>query len=161
MRSYGSAAPSEAAANEHGAHDPVSGSADASVADIDDDGIFDTGNRWSNVGWATMGFLSGAVFWHAVGFWAFLAGLLSHGPATETSVLGSDCVTLVIDRTTGTTSAEACPELIARLPDGTRNYRGPLLTAELRRARLPASRWEITVNSEGVAGASEERSSGQ
>jgi len=69
MRSYGSAAPSEAAANEHGAHDPVSGSADASVADIDDDGIFDTGNRWSNVGWATMGFLSGAVFWHAVGFW--------------------------------------------------------------------------------------------
>jgi len=125
-------------------------SANGSTPEADEGAIdaFDSGSRWRNTCWAGLGFLCGAVFWHAVGFWAFLGGLMVRGPATEAAIEVNDCVTLVMVRETGTTRSEPCPMLIARLPEDRRNYRGPLLTAELKRLRMPASRWEVTINND-------------
>jgi hypothetical protein len=35
------------------------------------------GRYWSNTGWALGGFVCGAVFWHAVGFWSFMSDIIS------------------------------------------------------------------------------------
>lgn len=87
-------------------------------------------DRVGGLGWSVIGFLLGAVFWHFVGFWGFVADvvLAGHpssqgaaspqnpavhaGDATTTkrdrSVALASCTALVLDRTTGVTSADGC-----------------------------------------------------
>ena len=79
--------------------------------------------------WATIGFVSGAVFWHAVGFWTFMSELVLNGREASASqdlpLAGADietgslpriyhvnpqnCVSLVLDRGTNYTAARPCP----------------------------------------------------
>ena len=82
------------------------------------------------LGWSVIGFVIGAVFWHFIGFWAFVSDVvLAGGPigAVERSVVyavpqlqsrprwvemadasSSSCTTLLLDRDTGLTSARPC-----------------------------------------------------
>jgi hypothetical protein len=78
------------------------------------------------LGWGVLGFLVGAVFWHFVGFWAFVSDVvLAGGPeaaredqvsnsrsgwvqTADASAAMSACVSLSLDRRTGVTSAQAC-----------------------------------------------------
>lgn len=84
--------------------------------------------------WMAMGFLAGAVFWHFVGFWAFVSEaifddgtgvqhaapshralpppVIPHGdptPIARTSGPRTACIVLAIDRTGGETRAQPCP----------------------------------------------------
>lgn len=82
------------------------------------------------LGWSVIGFLLGAVFWHFVGFWSFVADVVLAGhpssqgaaspqipavlagdastPELGTSVALASCTALVLDRATGVTSADGC-----------------------------------------------------
>lgn len=79
--------------------------------------------------WATIGFVGGAVFWHAVGFWTFMSDLVfDSAEAVAASdvtsgvndiVTGSlptilhvdpaNCISLKLDRLAGQTAAHPCP----------------------------------------------------
>jgi hypothetical protein len=81
------------------------------------------------LGWSVIGFLVGAVFWHFVGFWGFMANVVLAGgsaaPASSVHPLHVErwgwtrvaeaavvaplaCTALILDRQTGLTSARAC-----------------------------------------------------
>jgi hypothetical protein len=82
------------------------------------------------LGWSVAGFVVGAVFWHFIGFWSFVADVvLAGGPAagidqaaraqpqqwvrmadaeTVARTDAAACTSLVLDRRTGMTSAVAC-----------------------------------------------------
>lgn len=84
----------------------------------------------SGLGWSVIGFLVGAVFWHFVGFWGFVANVvLAGGPGLPASSAHSlkaaervewvrmadaaapasaACTMLFLDRQTGLTSAHEC-----------------------------------------------------
>jgi hypothetical protein len=92
------------------------------------------------LGWSVAGFVVGAVFWHFIGFWSFVADVvLAGGPAAGNdqarralqppewvrladaeavsgTTAGAACTSLVLDRRTGTTSALACGANGASLP---------------------------------------------
>ena len=83
--------------------------------------------------WATIGFVAGAVFWHAVGFWTFVSEVMFDGtepaaaeemalappPGTSDIVTGSlptilhvdpaRCTSLQLDRSSNLTSQRPCP----------------------------------------------------
>lgn len=83
--------------------------------------------------WASLGFVCGAVFWHAVGFWNFMSDLMfdraeatvAHATAPDMNMAtdpietGSlpviyrvdpaSCVSLELDRLTNRTAARPCP----------------------------------------------------
>lgn len=46
--------------------------------------------------WATVGFLSGILFWHSIGFWHFISGIVWNDRAVEASVLHSKIPTFVM-----------------------------------------------------------------
>jgi hypothetical protein len=105
--------------------------------------------------WGGIGFLSGAVFWHAVGFWGFLGDVVLNGSTDARAsavealpVIAADapgvplptfflvdadkCTALVIDRPSNRTRKLPCPEtgLALRLePTGDREDLVVLTTA--------------------------------
>jgi hypothetical protein len=78
--------------------------------------------------WAAGGFLAGALFWYAVGFWRFVsdvvlapaptaaAEMTAVAPPSQVSlptiylVDPSNCTALVLDRKTNTTVVQPCPQ---------------------------------------------------
>jgi hypothetical protein len=82
------------------------------------------------LGWSVIGFVVGAVFWHFVGFWGFVANVVLAGgiagPASSahpvhveqradwvrvaeaSATVPAACTMLFLDRQTGLTSAHAC-----------------------------------------------------
>lgn len=86
------------------------------------------------LGWSVIGFVAGAVFWHFVGFWGFVADvILAGGPpaaestppalvriAEEAHLLrvadASACTLLALDRRTGLTTAAPCEASHGPLP---------------------------------------------
>lgn len=93
--------------------------------------------------WTTVGFVAGAVFWHAVGFWTFMSQLVFDGEnvpaqsvAAPAPLDGSEietgslptilridparCISLELDRLSNRTAARPCPPngLALRLESG-------------------------------------------
>ena len=92
------------------------------------------------LGWSVAGFVVGAVFWHFIGFWSFVADVVLAGGAAgglETAARGrpqhqlvrmadaetvastdeaATCTSLVLDRLTGITSAGECDASHTSLP---------------------------------------------
>jgi hypothetical protein len=112
-------------------------------------------SRASYAGWCVLGFLAGAVFWHAVGFWDFLGDMTSMRPAQKVVIgrlapdrdpeasyekqahaagaaMPQNCTTLLRDAATGLTLAQPCVAVIgdaaASLDAGALSG-GPLPTA--------------------------------
>lgn len=76
--------------------------------------------------WGGCGFLVGAVFWHAIGFWGFVSAIVLNGPASEERVVaqsGLACVELVLDRSSGQTTTAECPFDTVILAEGRRAER--------------------------------------
>lgn len=76
--------------------------------------------------WSAFGFLAGALFWHAVGFWRFLSDVVFDPPPrpemmavarpsqvslpTIYLVDPANCTALILDRKTNSTVMQPCPE---------------------------------------------------
>jgi hypothetical protein len=90
----------------------------------------------SGLGWSVIGFVGGAVFWHFIGFWSFVADVvLAGGPdaqlpsaalqrpdaafvrVAEAGVPVSNCTAIALDRATGLSTASACEGEIRHLRD--------------------------------------------
>lgn len=132
--------------------DAARADAEAAIAALayDEEDASWTALLFSGPVWAVAGFLCGAVFWHMVGFWDFVGGLVHRGPTGSQRLeaamtAGTACTTLALDRTSGLTRAEPCPAMIAVLPESRRNYRGSL-TIEARYRLTQPERWSITVS---------------
>lgn len=106
--------------------------------------------------WASIGFVSGMVAWHAVGFWGFVSQtVLAHndvaspsayvreaapqraapapittGSLPATAGNASACVALVIDRVSGVPTTAPCPAGARPLKDAGRQRRGNLGAGE-------------------------------
>jgi len=102
---------------------------------------------WRAILWATLGFVTGAVFWHVVGFWTFVSDVVLNRPLDAGGILRAEapvvavptiylvdpatCTALMLDRQTNQTVVRPCPQdgLALRLqPEG---RRGDLSLAEL------------------------------
>jgi hypothetical protein len=69
--------------------------------------------------WSAGGFLAGALFWHAVGFWRFIAPrpeqMAAVAPPSRVSlptiymVEPANCTALILDRKTNSTVMQPCP----------------------------------------------------
>jgi hypothetical protein len=104
--------------------------------------------------WLSLGFVSGMIAWHAVGFWGFVSEAVLHRSAQDAAIaakaadhhLSGDtsivtgslatfnprpgtCMALVIDRATGTTSAAPCNDDSQSLRDAGRRRRADRLTS--------------------------------
>jgi len=95
-------------------------------------------SRWRAILWATLGFVTGAIFWHVIGFWTFVSDVVLNRPPAggtlraEASVVAvptiylvdpATCTALVLDRQTNQTVVRPCPQdgLALRLqPEGRR-----------------------------------------
>src|SRR6476620_2361275 len=85
--------------------------------------------------WTTVGFVAGAVFWHAVGFWTFMSQIVFDGENTAPQAIAAQapviddaietgslptilrvdparCISLELNRRSNETAARPCP------PDG-------------------------------------------
>lgn len=70
--------------------------------------------------WGFGGFLIGAIFWHAIGFWGFLGEVILKSPEPRVSVVARtappsslpNCTALAIDRATGRTRSIPCAETL-------------------------------------------------
>jgi hypothetical protein len=90
------------------------------------------------LGWSVIGFVVGAVFWHFIGFWSFMAEVvLAGGPpgsaqragwpepqfvvtdarTPQTASGGSSCTMLALDRRSGATRARPCEAAFPVLPE--------------------------------------------
>jgi len=76
--------------------------------------------RAAPLAWGFGGFLIGAIFWHAIGFWGFLGEVILKGSEPQASVVARtalpasvpNCTALAIDRTTGRTRSIPCAEAL-------------------------------------------------
>jgi hypothetical protein len=115
----------------------------ATVADSPEGGAPAKSSRRNTLAWGVLGFLMGAVFWHVVGFWDFLGGVvykrqqdatviervltMTFAEAEEDRPLAErerqarmaaqNCTTLVLDRVSGTTVSRPCVVIIRNVPE--------------------------------------------
>lgn len=95
--------------------------------------------------WATVGFVCGAVFWHAVGFWTFMSRLMFDGEAVAAQVAQDPgtsietgslptivhidparCTSLELNRSSNRTAERPCPRDGLALRYETDKQRGDL-----------------------------------
>jgi len=109
--------------------------------------------------WSAAGFLAGALFWHAVGFWGFISDVVldpaptpvqmtAVAPPSQVSlptiymVDPANCTALILDRKTNSTVMQPCPHngLALRLETNGRDSLAVASdTAALMPARYPAN----------------------
>lgn len=90
--------------------------------------------------WGFGGFLIGAVFWQAIGFWGVLGEAILERPEPEVSVVARlalparlpNCTTLALDRATGRTVSVPCTERMPLLEEARRIGPPGLALAEMR-----------------------------
>lgn len=107
------------------------------------------------LGWSVAGFVGGAVFWHFIGFWSFVADVVLAGGTAggvdsatrkpqqqlvrmadaemiNSTDAAATCTALVLDRRTGVTSADDCTGSHASLPMDAMNGREDRLSGDGR-----------------------------
>ena len=85
--------------------------------------------------WVTLGFITGMMAWHAIGFWGFVSETvlahndsgassiwvaptkLQHKAASPITTRQGPCVALIIDRASGATTTAPCPNTSESLRD--------------------------------------------
>lgn len=123
--------------------------------------------RWNTIAWGLLGFFCGALFWHVVGFWDFLGGIVykQHRDTTiiervlttqfaeaeedkplaarekQARAAAQNCTTLVMDRISGATAARPCVVIIRNVPlDAELAQASNILTTSARLDRVAAGR---------------------
>ena len=91
--------------------------------------------------WGGSGFIVGAIFWHAIGFWDFMSHVVLGDPenrrtqseaggwatqvittptpgrtTSKRTAVAANCTTLAIDRTRGATASKPCPAILPTVP---------------------------------------------
>lgn len=97
------------------------------------------------LGAAVLGFLIGAVFWHAVGFWGFVRDVTLHGPVVEHRAVaqtGLACSALMLDRTKRQVQQTTCPPEAHPLGEIVGDGKGDFAGVQRMAAR---KRWSVTV----------------
>jgi hypothetical protein len=97
---------------------------------------------------AAVGFLTGAVFWHFIGFWGFVREIVYKGPVATTAVVeqtGPSCTSIVLERVTGSVRAAPCPLEAAWLIESTDSGRADFAGLNVR---SEPKRWSVTVQAE-------------
>jgi hypothetical protein len=97
------------------------------------------GARATLIGWGFCGFLIGALFWHAIGFWDVIGDAVLQRPEAKVSIVARlalparppNCTMLVLDRSTGRTSSVPCTEQTPVLEEAALR-RSKLIVAEAR-----------------------------
>lgn len=110
-------------------------SLDDVMREISGRGIF--GGRAAPVVWGFGGFLIGAIFWHAIGFWGFIGDVVLKGPDPHASTIArsmpiaepANCTALALDRATGETYSAPCARSVHPLEEAA-NGRQDLALAE-------------------------------
>lgn len=100
--------------------------------------------------WGVAGFLAGAIFWHLVGFWSFVADVVYRPPAAAAGsgvvqaqpavVVQGACTSLVLERVSGTTRQAGCPNLPLTFAADPKPGREDKLRAHLLRPSAPGLR---------------------
>jgi hypothetical protein len=75
--------------------------------------------------WGFGGFLIGAIFWHAIGFWGFIGEVVLKGPDLHVTTVAraappatpANCTTLALNRATGETTSVPCAEQMPLLEE--------------------------------------------
>lgn len=96
--------------------------------------------RAAMVAWGFGGFLIGAVFWHAIGFWDTLGEAILKQPEPKVSIVARlalparlpKCTTLALDRSTGRTLSVPCVERMPMLEEAGLKGRSDLALAGVR-----------------------------
>jgi hypothetical protein len=97
------------------------------------------GARAIRIGWGFCGFLIGALFWHAIGFWDVIGEEILKRPEAKVSIVARlalparppNCTTLALDRSTGRTISVPCSEQMHHLEEASIG-RSDLIVAEAR-----------------------------
>lgn len=97
------------------------------------------GARATMIGWGFCGFLIGALFWHAIGFWDVIGEEILQRPEAKVSIVARlalperppNCTTLALDRSTGRTISVPCSEQMPHLEEASIG-RSDLIVAEAR-----------------------------
>ena len=90
--------------------------------------------------WGLGGFLIGAIFWQAIGFWGVLGEAILKRPEPKVSIVARlalparlpNCTTLALDRATGRTVSVPCAERMPLLEEAGLMGRSDLALAEMR-----------------------------
>lgn len=96
--------------------------------------------RLTVMAWGLGGFLIGAIFWQAIGFWGVLGEAILKRPEPKVSVVARlalparlpNCTTLALDRATGRTVSVPCAERVPLLEEARLMGRPDLALAEVR-----------------------------
>ena len=126
-----------------------------------------TSSRRSYAIWGVVGFLLGAVFWHVIGFWDFLGGIVYKRQQEATIIervltmnfveaeedrplaereraareSAQNCTTLVFDRLSGATISRPCIVIIRNVGDDADGHgQAPVLQTSARLDFAPAGR---------------------
>lgn len=95
-----------------------------------------------------LGFLVGAAFWHAVGFWVFVREVAFKDADFEPRAVaqsGAACSELVLDRASRRVHHTACPENAPDLAEVAGDGKADFAGAQRMSAR---KRWSVTVLAE-------------
>ena len=102
----------------------------------------------SSLAWGVSGFIVGAVFWHMIGFWAFVSDVVfsSHAPIEERFVdqAGANCVEIVLDRATGRVYTEACATEAPQLDERSLSVKSDFLGGGRGRLARPQRAVRVT-----------------
>ena len=118
------------------------------VIDIETAEPIEPANRAAVMGWAFVGFVIGAVFWHFIGFWSFVSDTVLRGPASATRVIaqtGQDCSEFALDRATGQIKLLPCPLHAPQMADISVSVRSDS-ERHSRLKKLDTSRWTIQIS---------------
>lgn len=125
--------------------EPLDSYATADAQDIDEASSAGAWPAWvSQCLWGATGFLAGAIFWHAVGFWGFVSDVVLHSRLTESAryveQTGPECTEMVLDRATGHAVPQRCPMDAELLNEGVLADKGDFLGVRNPSvARLPGA----------------------
>ena len=105
------------------------------------------GARATLIGWGFCGFLIGAIFWEAIGFWCVIGDTILRRPEAKVSIIGRlvlpararNCTTLALNRSTGRTSSVPCAEPTPLLEEAALGW-SDLTVAEARLGDAVAAR---------------------
>lgn len=120
------------------------------------DGAADAVNRAiksvsSAVCWGAGGFVTGAIFWHFIGFWGFVSDVVfssrAHLEDRQIAQSGPQCIEVALERATGAIRAEPCAMKAPELDESANSTKGDFFGYRPRAVGSPRSTSAIKLTS--------------
>lgn len=101
--------------------------------------------------WGLGGFVTGAIFWHFIGFWGFVSDVVfssrSHLEDRQIAQSGPQCVEVALDRVTQAIRTVPCALETPELDESANSVKGDFLGYRHRLARGPRGKGVIKLTS--------------